>query len=102
VPSEVTGIGGVERKPWAYHNKVTVKLTTPWRNTLPHPSKSPPTPGSITFQIAYTPACLHVSLYNAVYGQNARHYGNSTIITYKLSTTSRYFVSKAVILHVLK
>jgi hypothetical protein len=29
VPSEVTGIGGVERKPWAYHNKVTVKLTTP-------------------------------------------------------------------------
>jgi hypothetical protein len=29
VPSEVTGIGGVGKKLWAYHNEVTVKLTTP-------------------------------------------------------------------------
>jgi hypothetical protein len=29
VLSEVTGIGGVEKKLWAYHNEVKVKLTTP-------------------------------------------------------------------------
>jgi len=29
VPSEVTGIGGAEKKLWAYHNEVTVKFTTP-------------------------------------------------------------------------